>query len=430
MSAESRPIQPLARQLTQRRAIEALRSGVPNRDAVLALGCTQTEIEERVRRQLASVQRGGPHAPMTHGTLVQGGFGAGKSHLFEYLQHLALGENFVCSKIVVSKESPLYDPAKMYRAAVESAVVPGKRGAALTEIAAQLDFRSEGYAGLYEWVNDPASGLNSRFPAMLFLYQRMQNDPELGNRIIRFWSGEPISVGEIKKYLKACREPVTYRIDPIPVRELALQRFKFTSRLITAARYAGWVLLIDEVELIARDSLMQRAKSYAELARWMGKLEGSRFAGLTTVLAITDDFRAEILDEKDDQERVPGKIRAKGSDADLLLASEAERGMRTIRGEGVSLKPPDSAAIDQTYEKVRGIHAQAYDWEPPPVRSVERLGSTRMRQYVKGWITEWDLRRLDPTYDVELEQTALGPDYAEDRTLEVASEEEPGEWAT
>lgn len=136
MSAESRP----AQQLAQRRAIEALRSGVPNRDAVLALGRTQTEIEERVRRQLASVQRGGVHAPMTHGTLVQGGFGAGKSHLFEYLQHLALGENFVCSKIAVSKESPLYDPAKMYRAAVESAVVPGKRGAALTEIAAQLDF--------------------------------------------------------------------------------------------------------------------------------------------------------------------------------------------------------------------------------------------------------------------------------------------------
>src|SRR5215216_5765806 len=104
--------------VTDRRAIEALRSGVPNRDAVLALGCAQTEIEDRFRRQLESVQRSAPHAPMTHGMLVQGGFGAGKSHLFEYLQHLALAENFVCSKIVISKETPLHDPAKMYRAAV------------------------------------------------------------------------------------------------------------------------------------------------------------------------------------------------------------------------------------------------------------------------------------------------------------------------
>ena len=47
-----------------------------------------------------------------------------------------------------------------------------------------------------------------------------------------------------------------------------------------------------------------------------------------------------------------------------------------------------------------------------------------MRQYVKGWITEWDLRRLDPAYAVDLEATVLNPYYAEDRNLEVASEED------
>ena len=219
---------------------------------------------------------------------------------------------------------------------------------ALTEIAMQLDFRNEAYAALQDWVSDPDEGLNPRFPAMLFLYQRMQNDPEISNRIIRFWSGEQVGVGEIKKYLKACREPVTYRIDAIHLRELSLQRFKFTSQMIRAAGYAGWVLLIDEVELIARYSIMQRSKSYAELARWMGKMEGSRFAGLTVVLAITDDFRAAVLDDKDDESKVPNRLRAKRSDSDILLASQAERGMRIIRGEGVTLQPPDSTAIDQT----------------------------------------------------------------------------------
>ncbi len=410
--------------VTQRRAIEALRSGVPNRDAVVALGCAQAEIEARFRTQLESVSRSGLETPIANGMLVQGGFGSGKSHLFEYLQHLAIEQNFICSKIVISKETPLHDPAKMFRAAVEAAVVPGKRGAAITEIAMQLDFRNDAFAELQTWVSDPAEGLNPRFPAMLFLYQRMQNDPEISNRIIRFWSGDQVGVGEIKKYLKACREPVTYRIDPISIRDLSLQRFSFTSRMIRAAGYSGWVLLIDEVELIARYSIMQRAKSYAELARWMGQMEGSRFAGLTAVLAITDDFRAAVLDDKDDEAKVPNRLRAKGSDSDLLLASQAERGMRIIRREGTTLQPPDSAAIDQTYESVRLIHSQAYDWEPPSVRSVERLASTRMRQYVKGWITEWDLRRLDPAYAVELEANELKPDYEEDRNLEVASEED------
>jgi len=253
----------------------------------------------------------------------------------------------------------------------------------------------------------------------------MPNDPELSNRIIRFWSGEQIGVGEIKKYLRACRETVTYKIDKILVKELALQRFKFASRLMVAAGYAGWVLLIDEVELVARYSLIQRAKSYAELARWMGKLEEANFTGLTTVLTITDDFQSMILEGKEDLEKVPGKLRARASESDLLLASQAERGMRIIQRERTLLKTPDSAIVEQTYDKVRSIHAQAYDWEPPQVSSVERLGTTRMREYVKGWITEWDLKRLDPGYNPEIEGTELKPDYTEDPNLQVPSEEEP-----
>jgi len=414
-------------QIQHRRAIEALRSGVPNRDAVMALGCAQPDIEKKFRQQLQSAKQGVVDGSMTHGMLVAGDFGTGKSHLLEYLLHLALEENFVCSKVVISKETPLYDPVKLYRAAAEAAIVPGKRGDALTEIATKLNFNSQAYADLYQWVNRSGADLNSRFAATLFLFERMPNDPELSNRIIRFWSGEQIGVAEIKKYLRACRETVTYKIDKILVKELALQRFKFASRLMVAAGYAGWVLLVDEVELIGRYSLMQRAKSYAELARWMGKLEGANFAGLTAVLAITTDFEEKILQEREDLDKVPGKLRARASETDLLLASQAERGMRIIQRERAPLKAPDSTVLEQTYEKVRSIHAEAYAWEPPPVSSVEllRATGTRMREYVKRWITEWDLKHLDPGYKPKIEVTELKPDYTEDPNLQVPSEEEP-----
>jgi len=181
------------------------------------------------------------------------------------------------------------------------------------------------------------------------------------------------------------------------------------------------------VELIGRYSLMQRAKSYAELARWMGKLEGANFAGLTAVLAITTDFEEKILQEREDLDKVPGKLRARASETDLLLASQAERGMRIIQRERAPLKAPDSTVLEQTYEKVRSIHAEAYAWEPPPVSSVEllRATGTRMREYVKRWITEWDLKHLDPGYKPKIEVTELKPDYTEDPNLQVPSEEEP-----
>jgi len=409
-------------QMKNKRAIEALRNGVPNRDAVMVLGCNQPEIEDRFRRQLQNTNDVTGDGRQNEGMLVAGDFGSGKSHLLEYLMHLALEQNFVCSKIVISKETPLYDPAKLYRAAAEAAIVPGKRGSAMTEIATALKFNNKPYANFYQWTHQE-DGLNARFAATLFLFERMSNDPEFSNRIIRFWSGDKMDSGEIKKYLKACREPVTYKIDKVSAKELALQRFKFAARLIVAAGYSGWVLLIDEVELIGRYSPLQRAKSYAELARWMGKLNESDYTGLTTVATITEDFQYKILEGNDDFEKVPGRLRAKGTESDLLLASQAERGMRVIERELVTLKKPDREILDRTYKKVQSIHARAYEWSPPPVQSVERLGTTQMRQYVKGWITEWDLNRLDKEYKPEIEVTKLEQDYTEDKNLEVETEE-------
>jgi len=411
-------------QVSNRRAIEALRNGVPNRDAVLALGCNQPEIEDKFRQKLQNAQHSVVTGGSNEGLMVVGDFGSGKSHLLEYLMHLALEKNFVCSKIVISKETPLFDPVKLYRAAVGAAFVPRKRGNAIIEIATSLHFDSQPYAELYRWVHTK-SGLDERFAATLFLFERVQNDPEVSNRIIRFWSGDKIGTGEIKRYLKACGEPVTYNLDNIPGKEIAWQSFKFITHLIIAAGYMGWVLLIDEAELIGRYSLLQRAKSYGELARWMGKLEDSTYPGLTTVFAFTEDFQSIILEGNNDFEKVPGKLRAKGTENDLLLANRAERGMRVIQNESIRLKSPNTEVLNHTYEKIRTIHAKAYGWTPSQVPTIERMTTTRMRQYVKGWITEWDLKRLDKTYKPDIEIEQLKQVYSEDKELEVEMEETP-----
>jgi hypothetical protein len=79
--------------------------------------------------------------------------------------------------------------------------------------------------------------------------------------------------------------------------------------------------------------------------------------------------------------------------------------------------------LNQTYDKIRTIHAKAYEWSPSQVPSVESMTTTRMRQYVKGWITEWDLKRLDKSYSPEIEVKPLEQDYTEDKNLEIETKE-------
>lgn len=397
------------------KAIEALRSGVPNRDAVRTLGTTQPHIESAFTDKLEAVARG----QRPGGFIIRGGFGAGKSHLLEYLQHRAEERGFVTSRIIIGKQTPLHDPAKVFQEALESAHVPGKRGQAMEIITGGLRYNTPEFGRFLDWVNDPRTGLNDRFAASLYLFQNLQ-DPEFAQVIQRFWSGETIRIGDLRRKLKSCGDTSTYMFPRVPARDLAVQRFRFFSRMIQAAGYKGWALLFDEGEIVAQYSLLQRGRSYAEIARWVRAL-GPAVDGVTSVLAITNEFASVVLDQKQDADDVPNKLRQKGDDE---TADMAEIGMELIK-RPMDLATVDDQAIEQVYQKLRRTHGEAYGWSPPDVEGVSRLGTRQMREYVRGWIHAWDLKRLYPDYDPDIVVEEVETKLGEDGDIEG---EESSEW--
>jgi hypothetical protein len=411
-----------ARNEDLKRAVEALRNGVPNRDAVQFLGCGQTNVEEGFRRQLSEVEPGLQQGLQSTGMLVAGGFGAGKSHLLEYLQHIALEQNFVCSRVVISKETPLYDPVKMYEAAVESAVLPKSNGQAIQEVAIKLNQDSPRYAELFAWANSEESGLAPIFPATLLLRERLGGDPELSEEISAFWGGAKLPVARVRGGLRQIGQAATFSVKAVPVKELALQRLRFAPRLMRAAGYRGWVILIDEVELIGRYTRLQRGRSYAELARWMGLLEGDQYCGLTAVAAIHDSFESYVLNTKGDRDEVGPRLRDKGTDEFNVLAARAETGMRVIE-KALSLVRPDDDTLARTYSTLKDLHGRAYDWQTPDVPSADRSILRPMRSYVRRWINEWDLKRLYPNEELHTEEDEITVDYTENADLTVNLED-------
>lgn len=399
-----------------KRAIEALRSGVPNRDAVRELGSSHTAIEATFLSRLGITTQGEPAG----GLVVSGDFGSGKSHLLEYLQHVALENNHVASKVVISKETPLHDLGKVFRTAVHSARLPDRQGAALDEIADTLSARRDTpeYRAFSAWVHDPACGINDRFAAALYLYDQTRGDRALHDRIVRFWAGDKLNVSELRKELKAIGESATYTFPKVTEKQLALQRFLFASRLIRAAGYAGWVLLLDEIELIGRYSLLQRAQAYAEVARWIDAHEPAVIPGVATVLTVSQDFFSEVIEYRGDLDQAPNRLRVRGKPGDDDLARRAEIGMRQLSREStLLLDPPDLTVLTQTYVRLRELHAVAYDWTPPELPVEQLDGSLPMRQYVRRWIYEWDLRRLHPGHRPEIEVGRVATDFREDEAL-------------
>src|SRR5262245_14878539 len=151
-------------ELTERRAIEALRAGVPNRDAVRHLGTDQKAVEKRSVDALGQVGAEWREARQLPGVLIGGDFGAGKSHLLEWLQHVALEQHFAVSKVVVSKEAPLSQPHRMFRTAMHSLRLPDLVGG-IEEVAHRMRTDTGAYARTLQRVQNPQSGFDAMFEA-------------------------------------------------------------------------------------------------------------------------------------------------------------------------------------------------------------------------------------------------------------------------
>lgn len=407
--------------VARRRAVEALRAGVPCRSAVAALGSGQPAVEERFAERLDSLveERRAPRP----GLLLGAGFGAGKTHLLTHLAQLALDAGTAVSTLVVSKETPLHDPVKVLRAAVESLATPAAAGdAAVADAVAALDPDTPPYTALTRWVGSPASGIDDRFAATLLIFERLRGGELPGaedtvESLVRFWCGDPMRVSDLRRALRSVRQQGLFDLGPIGVRELARQRFRFLAHLLRAAGRPGWVLLFDEVELIGRYSLLQRGRSYAEIAGWMAGGSGAGADPMFAVLAMTDDFEAAVLAGRNDRELVPSRLRDKQTPEWDEVAAAAVVGMRHIDRDMTLLESPGDAELDRIYRSLKALHGEAFDWQPPDVTGLERLGATRLRQYVRAWINEWDLIMLDPSYRPQTEVTTIGASYDEDADL-------------
>ncbi len=405
--------------VTGRRAIEALRNGVPNSDAVRVLGVHQPAVEQHAEELFRALTAPDGATTPARGLLISGDFGSGKSHVLEYLEHRASALDIVVSRIVISKETPLYDPVRVFRAAVESATVPQRHGIAIQEIALSLRQDSETYAAFYRWANEDGSALAAIFPATLLLHERLNNDPDLVERIRGFWAGDALAIAEVRQGLRQIGEAAAFSLKAVPARQASEQRWRFVSGLIRAAGFAGWLLLIDEVELIGRYSLLQRSRSYAQIARWLGRVEGGGVPGLGAVAAITDDFALNVLEEKHDRDRVGAKLRDRGTAEDLITAARAEMGMRLIANEAVKLDPPTNDTLRDTYARLREVHAVAYGWSPPDIEIGAVALTRRMRSHVRRWIHEWDLLRLYPDARPQTLEHELTVSYDEEPAIEV-----------
>ena len=406
-----------------RRAIESLRNGVPSGAAVRALGWPHAAQLNKFDVLLENARN---DAAEPRGAVVVGEFGTGKSHLLGYLEQRALEENFVVSRVVVSKETPLFKPERVLAAALREGRVPGARGSIIHELAPRVNFGAAESDGLAKW----ATSAPGMLAASLHLYERSVElaDDELLSRVVDWWAGEKLLPAEIKAGLRKLRAQNAFDVRAIKPAELVHHRIALVANLVKAVGFSGWLILLDEVELVGRYGRLQRANSYAELARWFGR-SANATPSTACIATVTDDFTAKVLDGGkdglDDRQRVPDFLRTRNKPGDLELASLAEEGIDALDDpSAIYLQGPDESILKATKVRVAEVYEAAFQWSPPFALPSLMSTTTPMRTYIKTWIYAWDLARLGITERPTIESEILMQSYEQDGALETTAEED------
>ncbi len=357
-----------------RRAIEALRSGVPNKDAVLLLPPKQNNIEAGIQKLLDINEN-------NSGLIISGSFGSGKSHFLKYIRQTALCHRYVVSQVSVNKESPLSDLKKLYELAVESSEVSDKTGNALLEIAhAYSPSKAPRHNNLLTWL-DKREDIDPRFMAATLLLC----DDELQPKIVDFLCGQGINASDLRKGLK--RLNIDYIKIGSPYKNMDRNRFEYLSMLYQAAGYNGWLILIDEADMIASYSPIGRVKAYNNLAWLYGKER--EFTGLKSAISITNDY-ASVYIYGTVNDRIGLRARYNKSLYEDLLPG-AECGMDIIQNE--SLEIDLGVRFSDTYNRLKEIYRDAYGWDPEDVDLLPE-NSITMRRHIRYCINQWDFLRL------------------------------------
>ncbi|MBE3584406.1 MAG: DUF2791 family P-loop domain-containing protein [Limnochordaceae bacterium] len=384
---------PSSRQHQQQRIIENLRSGVPSPSVALSFPMGREDILNRIQAKLNGLgkEEGEPEressATASGGQLFQANYGDGKTHLLHAIWNLARTQNCVVSLVSLSKEAQLDKPDRLYARIAANTFLP--------------DGSQPGLERLLEWFR-PGRPQTEDLLAWAERYLHPKVAAVVRNRI------EGPNTGEQEVYkldqdlhgilltmqdLKAIHRlnfGSALRVSPsFKVKRDMPDYFRLVSRMIRSAGYQGWVILLDEVELIGRLGRGSRAASYAMLAWLLGEAASAPGAGpgagaLTatyTVGVVASNFFSEVLDGRGDAEQASAWLQDRQRPVEAELAEKAIA--RLLAAE--ALPSLTRSQLLKVMDQILAAHEGAYNWQAgvTPEELLQRVLETAPEEDVK-----------------------------------------------
>ncbi len=329
-----------------RHIIEALRSGVPSR----AVGQYFSEARPKIMRDISGRLDMVREKGRSSGMIISGKYGEGKTHLLNTVFNLAHSSNMVVSYLCLSKETPMDKLHLVYQKALQNLYLPGRQQPGFMH---ELDKISP---------NSPLAGEMLPFAAkyletdkLYYLFRSYLNTEDSDEKFLLLadLEGDFVANGSLKKiYKRIFGQVVKYNENFTKTRHCG-DYFSFMSHLFTQMGYDGWVILIDETELMGRLSKKARINAYRNMARFL--LPELCPEATFTLFALTSSYVEDVIEGKHDYENLENIY---------PISQEPARTVLDMLVKAPQLMPLTKEEINSALCKIQDFHGRAYGWTP------------------------------------------------------------------
>lgn len=398
--------------LQERMAIEALRAGVPSRSAVAEVGTTQHRIVEEFDHTMRQANNDEARRPL----VLNGGFGAGKSHVLQYLRAQAQEAGFVTSLVAIGPETPPNSPHLLLRALADASEAPGHVGRATREIATTHRVDTPAFADFRAWVE--GSPFEDRFKALVCLYEEHYPDTEFRIRVGEDLAGKALPGGVLASKLKEVKKASAYVLrSGTTFPSTADQRMRLLARFFRSCGFKGWAVFLDEVEVMDRLTVRQRMSSYLTFGT-LAAIAETADSAFVPVFALTPVISKRL---QDDREKVQGGVFF----PDREVRDLALRGLAVFERQ-LDVVPPTPDEMQGILYKVRTLYEHAYGVPTgEPTLDHEDYGNS-LRRIIRKCIAQWDLGAYYEGEEAEIvaEEVPMDESAIGDEMLETGTEED------
>ena len=329
-----------------RHIIEALRSGIPSR----AVGQYFSEARPKIMKEISGRLDMVCDSHRSSGMVICGKYGEGKTHLLNTVFNLAHSNNMVVSYLSLSKETPMDKLYLVYQKVIQNTYLPKRQKPGFMH---ELEKISANSPIANEMLLYAAKHLET--DKLYYLFRSYLNTEDSDEKFLlqADMEGDFVANAPLKKiYRRIFGQPVKYNVNFTKTRHCG-DYFSFMSRLFTQMGYHGWVILIDETELMGRLGKKARLNAYRNMARFL--LPEFCPENTFSIFALSASYVEDVIEGKHEYENLS---------AVYPEEQEPARTVLDILSRAPQLLPLTRLEIQEVLYKIQDFHGKAYEWTP------------------------------------------------------------------